>query len=245
MHQALSHSLVPLSTLIPPWMPSLVSVRLSQTYSSPYHHSGFSLQPGQARLPWSTLFRPSSEIRGAPGLSPAICIVIFCSFCLLPTNGKLPGGRSCGLSWYFQYFTPGLREVNCYSLRNEWINDLSSSVQFNCSVVSDSLQPWSTARQASLSITSSQRLLKLMSIESVKSSNHLILCHLLHLLPSIFPSIRVFSNDFQRPSNDHPLHIRWSKYWSFSFNISPSFRMDWLDLLAVQGTLKSLLQHYS
>ena len=107
--------------------------------------------------------------------------------------------------------------------------------------------PWTAACQASLSITNFWSLLKLMSIESVMPSNHLILCrHLLLLLPSIFPSIRVFSNE-------SALCIRWPKYWSFSFNISPSkehpglvsFRMDWLDLLAVQGTLKSLLQHHS
>ena len=102
------------------------------------------------------------------------------------------------------------------------------------------------ACQASLSITKSRSLLKLMPIESVMPSNHLILCWPLLLLPSIFPSIRVFSNE-------SILHIRWPKYWSFSFNISPSseysglisFRMDWLDLLAVQGTLKSLLQHHN
>ena len=102
------------------------------------------------------------------------------------------------------------------------------------------------APQASLSITKSRILLTLMSIESVMPSNHLILCRPLLLPPSIFPSIRVFSNE-------SALHIRWPKYWSFSFNISPtnkhsgliSFRMDWLDLLAVQGTLKSLLQHHS
>ena len=102
------------------------------------------------------------------------------------------------------------------------------------------------AYQASLSITNSQSLPKLMSIESVMPSNHLILCCPLLLLPSVFPSIRVFSNE-------SVLHIRWPKYWSFSFNISPSsehsglisFRMDWLDLLAVQGTLKSLLQQHS
>ena len=106
--------------------------------------------------------------------------------------------------------------------------------------------PWTAARQASLSITNSWILLKLMSIESVMPSNHLILCHPLLLLPSIFPSIRVFSNE-------SVLRVRWPKYWSFSFSISPSneysglicFRMDWLDLLAVQGTLKSLLQHHS
>ena len=105
--------------------------------------------------------------------------------------------------------------------------------------------PWTTAHQASLSITNSQSLLKLMPIESVMPSNYLILCHPLLLPPSIFPSIRVFSNE-------SALRIRWSKYWSFSFNISPSnersglisFRMDWLGLLAVQGTLKSLLQHH-
>ena len=106
--------------------------------------------------------------------------------------------------------------------------------------------PWTAARQASLSITNSWSLFKLMSIESVMPSNHLILCCLLLLPSSIFPSIRVFSNE-------SVLHIRWPKYWSFSFSISPSneysglisFRMDWLDLLAVQGTLKSLLQHHS
>ena len=105
--------------------------------------------------------------------------------------------------------------------------------------------PWTAARQASLSTTNSRSLLKLMPFESVIPSNHLILCRPL-LLPSIFPSIRVFSNE-------SVLCIRWPKYWSFSFNISPSnehsglisFRMDWLDLLAVQGTLKSLLQHHS
>ena len=106
--------------------------------------------------------------------------------------------------------------------------------------------PWTAARQASLSITNSWSLLKLMSIESVMPSNHLILCHPLLLQPSIFPSIRVFSNE-------SVVCIRWPKYSSFSFSISPSndysglisFRMDWLDLLAVQGTLKSLLQHHS
>ena len=106
--------------------------------------------------------------------------------------------------------------------------------------------PWAASRQASLSITNSQSLLKLMPIKSVMPSNHLILCHPLLLLTSIFPSIRVFSNE-------SALCIRWPKYWSFSFNISPSnehpglisFRMDWLYLFAVQGTLKSLLQHHS
>ena len=108
-----------------------------------------------------------------------------------------------------------------------------SSVAQSCLTVCN---PWTAARQASLSITNSRNLLKRMSIESVMPSNHLILCCPLLLLPSIFPSIRVFSNE-------SALHIRWPKYWSFSFNISPSnehpglisFRMDWLDLLAVKG----------
>ena len=106
--------------------------------------------------------------------------------------------------------------------------------------------PWTVAHQASLSITNSQSPPKPMSIQSMMPSNHLILCHPLLLLPPIPPSIRVFSSE-------SALCIRWPKYWSFSFNISPSnehlglisFRMDWLDLLAVQGTLKSLLQHHS
>ena len=122
---------------------------------------------------------------------------------------------------------------------------LFSSVQ-SLSHVQLSETPWTAACQASLSITNSWSLLKLMSIELVMPSNHLILCHPLLLLPSVFPSIRVFSNE-------SVLCIRWPKYWSFSFSISPSneysglisFKMDWLDLLAVQGTLKSLLQHHS
>ena len=120
-------------------------------------------------------------------------------------------------------------------------NQFSSVIQL-CPTLCD---PWTAAHQASLSITNSRSLLKLMSIESVMLSNHLILCRPLLLPPSILPNIRVFSNE-------SVLRIRWPKYWSFSFNISPSneysglisFRMDWLDLLAVQGTLKSLLQHH-
>ena len=126
----------------------------------------------------------------------------------------------------------------------------SYSVQFSSvqslSCVRLFATPWTAARQASLSITNSWSLLKLMSIELVMPSNYLILCCPLLLLPSIFSSIRVFSNE-------SVLHIRWPKYWSFSFSISPSneysglisFRRDWLDPLAVQGTLKSLLQHHS
>ena len=120
------------------------------------------------------------------------------------------------------------------------------SVQFSNSFTSNSATPWIAAHQAPLSITNSGSSPKLTSIESVVPSSHLILCRPLLLLPPIPPSIKVFSNE-------SALHTRWPKYWSFSFSISPSnehlglisFRMDWLDLLAVQGTLKSLLQHYS
>ena len=120
-----------------------------------------------------------------------------------------------------------------------------SSVQ-SLSHVQLFVTPWTAAHQASLSITNSWLLLKLMSIKWVMPSNHLTLCHLVLLLPSIFPSIKVFSNE-------SVLRIRWQKYWSFNFSISPSseysglisFRMDWLDLLVVQGTVKSLLQHHS
>ena len=140
----------------------------------------------------------------------------------------------CFLAWEIDHLVVLLTEMH------------GVSVQFSRSVVSDSVIPWTAARQASLSITNSQSLLKHMSIESVMPSNRLILCGSLLLPPSIFPSIRIFSNE-------SPLHIRWPKYWSFSFNISPSnehlglisFRMDWLDLPAVQGTLKNLLQNHS
>ena len=125
------------------------------------------------------------------------------------------------------------------------VNGLNTSVQ-SLRHVCFFATPWTAALQASLSFTNSQSLLKLISIESVMPSNHLILCHPLFLLTSIFPSISIFSNG-------SVLHIRWPKYCSFSFSISPSneysglisFRMDWLDLLAGQGTLQSLLQHYS
>ena len=131
-----------------------------------------------------------------------------------------------------------------------WIQSIWQISSVQSSSVTQSVwllaTPWTAARQASLSITNSQSLLKLMSVESVMPSNHLILCRPLLLLPPIPPSIRVFSNELT-------LRMRWPKYWNFSFRISPSnehpgltsFRMDWLDLLAVQGTLKSLLQHHN
>ena len=125
-----------------------------------------------------------------------------------------------------------------------WCQNQYSSVQ-SLSCVWLFAASWTIACQASMSITTAQSLLKLMSVESVISSNHLNLCHPLLLLPSIFASIRVFSDE-------SVLWVRWPEYWSFSYSISPSnesglisFRMDWLDLLAVQGTLKSLLQHHS
>ena len=132
----------------------------------------------------------------------------------------------------------------------DWLNGGSPILlrisQFSCSAMANSATPWTAAWQASLSITNSWSLIKLMSIESVMPSNHLVLCYPLVLLPSIFPSISAFSNE-------SVLRIRWPKYWSFSFSISSSkkysglisFRIDWLDLLTVQGTLKSLLQHHS
>ena len=129
---------------------------------------------------------------------------------------------------------------------NKKLNDCwQLSVQSSCSAVQLLVTPWTAVCQPSLSITNSWSLLKLMSIESVMPSNHLILCRPLLLLPSILPSTRVLSNE-------SVLHIRWPWYWSFSFNISPSneysglisFRIDWLDLHADQGTLKSLLQHH-
>ena len=144
------------------------------------------------------------------------------------------------------YYSCDDDQSNLHTDQCEWpLDGLSPSVQ-SLSCVQLFVTPWTTACQAPLSIANSQSLLKLMSIESVMPSNHLILCLPLLLLPSIFPSIRGFSNE-------SVLCIRWPKYWSCSFSISPSneylglisFRMDWLDLLAVQGTLKSLLQHHS
>ena len=154
-----------------------------------------------------------------------------------------------------------LQSMGLQRVRQDWVTEPNwtedeKDISFGVSSKRSSVQllsrvllfatSWIAARQASLSIINSQSLLKLMSIESVMPSNHLTLCHSLLLPPSLFPSIGVFSNE-------SILHIRWPKYWSFSFSISPSneysglisFRMDWLDLLAVQGTLKSLLQHHS
>ena len=152
---------------------------------------------------------------------------------MLPRTPRRPLERCCAPLYNFHVCTPTLRRVQF------------SSVQ-SLSRVRLFVTPWIAAHQVSLSITNSRSLLKLMSIESVMPSNHLILCHPLLLLPSIFPRIRVFSNE-------SALCMRWPDYWSFSFSISPSkeyselisFRMNWLDLLAVQGTLKSLLQHHS
>ena len=133
-----------------------------------------------------------------------------------------------------------------YFILSEFVTGVHFSSVQSLSCVWLFATTWTAARQASLSITNSQSLLKLMSIESVMPSNHPILCHPRLLQPSMFPSIRVFSNE-------SALQITWPKYWSFSFNINPSkghsalisLRMDWLGLLAVQGTLKSLLQHHS
>ena len=168
----------------------------------------------------------------------------------LYTNSSLlrwPPSNAVSLRWTNLWFKSQITLDIDGSKMRPVTNGPFSSVQFSRSVVSDSLQPHELrppALQASLSITNSRSPPKPMSIESVMPSNHLILCRPLLLLPSIFPSIRVFSNE-------SALCIRWPKYWSFSFNISPSnehpglisFRMDWLDLLGVHGSLKSLLQH--
>ena len=147
--------------------------------------------------------------------------------------------------YFFQYYLCSIFSLFLLVFQFHAFSVQFSSVQL-LSRVQLFATPWTAARQASLSITNSQSLPKPMSIESVMPSNHLILCHPLLLLPSNFPSIRVFSND-------STLRMRWPKYWSFTFNISPSnehpglisFRMDWLDLLIVHGALKSLLQHHS
>ena len=167
-------------------------------------------------------------------------VVIFLSI-VSETNFKAPRNRQLGQTRREPKTQKGRREAHAelYNL------PLFTSVQ-SLSCVLLFVTPWTAALQASLSITNSWSPPKPMSIESVMPPNHLILCCPLLLLPSIFPSIRVFSSE-------SALHIRWLKYWSFSFNISPSnehpgqisSRMDWLDLLAVQGTLKSLFQHHS
>ena len=150
-------------------------------------------------------------------LIPAVCRV-------LNKTGMIPYLRELTFQWHYQVFS------SVQSLSHIWLF----------------VTPWTTVHQASLSITNSWSPPKPMSIESVMPSNHLILCRPLLLLPSIFPNIKVFSDE-------SALHIRWPKDWSFSFNISPSsehpglisFRMDWFNLFAVQGTLKNLLQHHS
>ena len=176
---------------------------------------------------------------------------------LTPGSGRSPGGEHGNLLKYSCLENPMDRgawwAVRIHRAAKSWTQlkrqsthtERYHSVQkFSCVRFFPTL--WNAAHQTSLSITNSQTLLKLMSIKLVMSCNHLIFCCPLLLLPSIFPSIRVFSNE-------SVLCIRWPKYWSFSFNISPSneysglisFRIDWFDLLAVQGTLKSLLQHHS
>ena len=160
---------------------------------------------------------------------PLFCLIQKCSYQKWNKTSFIP-------------LSPAVYSVCLYCVQNS--SQLSSVQSLSC--VRLFATPWIAARQASLSITNSRSLLKLMPIESVMPSSHLILCCPLLLLPPIPPSIKVFSNK-------SALRMRWSKYWSFSFSISPSnehpglisFRMDWLDLLAVQGTLKSLLQHHS
>ena len=168
--------------------------------------------------------------------------------CIRNTDGGNCKGFKCRDEWKLEVFHSGFFWVGRLG---GWCGQLlSQKTQFSSVQLLSRVRLfatlWTAACQASLSITNSQSLLKLMSTELVMPSSHLILCHPLLLLPSIFPSIRVFSNE-------SALSIRWPKYWSFSFSISPSnehsglisFRMDWLDLLAVQGTCKSFLQYHS
>ena len=175
--------------------------------------------------------------RSRTGLRYVLQLSCLCSFKNKAT------GKSC-LSWTILHLiSSGSSNHVGIQRKDDWLPTPSVSSVQSLSCVRLFATLWTAARQASLSITNSQSLLKLMS---VMPSNHLILCHPLLLQSSIFPSIRVFSNE-------SVFHIRWPKYWSFSFSISPSneysglisFRMDWLDLLAVQGTFKSLLQHHS
>ena len=181
--------------------------------------------------------------RLVPQLCPTLCHPRDCSLpgsSVHDSSGKNTG-VGCHSLLQGNLPDPGI-ETGSHALQ---VDSLPSSVH-SLSCVQVFAAPWTAACQASLFITNSRSLFKLMCIKSVMPSNHLILCCSLLLLSSIFPSIRVFPNE-------SILHIRWPKYWSFSFNISPSneysglisFRMDWLDLLAVQGTLKSLLQNHS
>ena len=208
------------------------------------------------RVEYSLQAQPDQEIRSylhpsSPSyvlclvaqLSPTLCDPMDCSLSSCPYSPVFLLGAS---SWTEE--PGGLQSIRSQRPRHNWATNLShqlSSVQL-LSHVRLFVTPWTTAHQASLSITNSRSLLKLMPIESVMPPSHLILCRPLLLLPSIFPNIRVFSNE-------SALRIRWPKYWSFSFNISPSnehsgpisFGIGWLDFLAIQGTLKSLLQHHS
>ena len=199
------------------------------------------MSPGQAFLCEFSLLG-AAQPAGWHGMAPALpasqlanlsCASLLCAW--LPGRHRSVGtAETTGTSTYTG------SQVKCSVL---YFLPLFSSVKLSPSVF---VTPWTAAHQASLSITNSRSPPKPMSIESVMTSNHLILCRPLLLLPSIFPSIRVYSNE-------SALRIRWPKNWNFSFRISPTnehlglicFRMDWLDLLAVQGTLKSLLQHHS
>ena len=188
---------------------------------------------------------------------PAMQETLVWSLCQEDPLEEIKATHSSILAWIIPWTEEpgGVQSMRSHRVGHDWVTKQIllhgiSSVQFSSVQLLSHVRlfatPWIAARQLSLSITNSQSSLKLTSIESVMPSSHLILCRPLLLLPPTPPSIRVFSNE-------STLHMRWPKYWSFSFNIIPSkehpglisFRMDWLDLLAVQGTLKSLLQHHS
>ena len=198
--------------------------------------------------------KPQCTVQFSLSVCPTICDPMDCSMPDFPVHHQLLGkkittvftrGWGKGKIELLFCCLMGIEFQFC-KMKKFWRSVMISSSVQSLSRVQLFATPWTAALQASLSITNSWSSTKPMSMELVMPSNHLILCHPLLLLPSVFPSIRVFSNE-------SALRIRWTKYWNFSFNISPtnehpgliSFRMDWLDLLAVQGTLKSLLQHHS
>ena len=208
---------------------------------------------GKSKIGLKRFLELLSTQRALPEIVRAVCFsaptMMQCSVLVDALDDSQIHGNRLELRVAIMFIPEKKRSIRLWYYWNSTLKKLRSwhpvpSVQFSC--VRLFVTPWTAAHQASLSITKFQSLLKLISIESVLLYNHLILCHPLLLLPSIFPSIKVFSDE-------SVLCIRWPNYWSFGFNISPSnqyaglisFRMDWFDLLAVQGTLKSPLQHHS
>ena len=220
------------------WRPLRPS-RSNTPKTCPFHYRGLECKSRKSRDTWSNrqIWPCSTK------WSSAKANRVLPRECTGHSKQRLPTTQEKTTCGHHQMFNTEIRLIIFFAAKDGEAQSVQfSSVTQLCPTLCD---PWTPACQASLSIANSWSLPKLMSIELVMTSNHLILCPPLLLSPSIFPSIRVFSNE-------SVLHIRWPKYWSFSFNISPSneysrlisFRMDWFDLLAVQGTRKSLLQHH-